>query len=174
MNLHDEHSSISNRLLGIVLCLLLSACSASPKTATTEERTVGQDRAAVENNGVQPPAGTTEGQAAVTRPGARCTTQLKQGYALRERIDKEYWQSRRAGTFRDQRDAFIARWEKEAGKWAAETKTVLLHIGGPAARDRFQNAQTPIGMVSGDVQWNNIRNYLRTRLAALDSICKMP
>ena len=163
-----------NKLLGIVLSLLLSACSALPKIPTTQEPPLRQSSAEVENNGLRPPAGTTEGQAAVTRPGARCTTQLKQGYALRERIDKEYWQSRRAGTFRDQRTALIARWEKEAGKWAAETKVMLLHIGGPPARDRFQNAQTPIGMVSGDVQWNNIRNYLRTRLAALDSICKMP
>jgi hypothetical protein len=166
--------SMTNKLLGMVLCLLLSACSASPKTATAEDPTLRQGSAEGANTGAQLPAGTTEGQAAVTRPGARCTTQLKQGYALRERIDKEYWQSRRAGTFRDQRETFIARWEKEAGKWAAETKAVLLHIGGPTARDRFQNAQTPIGMVSGDVQWNNIRNYLRTRLAALDSICKMP
>lgn len=166
--------SMMNKLLGIVLCLLISACSASPKIPTTEGPTVLQGAGDVGNNGARPPAGTTETQAAAARPGARCTTQLKQGYALRERIDTEYWQSRRAGTFRDQRDAFIARWEKEAGKWAAETKAVLLQIGGPAARDRFHNAQTPIGMVSGDVQWNNIRNYLRTRLAALDSICKMP
>ena len=125
--------STMNKLLGMVLCLLLSACSASPKTATAEDPTLRQSSAESENHGLQPPAGTTEGQASVTRPGARCTTQLKQGYALRERIDKEYWQSRRAGTFRDQRDAFIARWEKEAGKWAAETKAVLLHIGGPTA-----------------------------------------
>jgi hypothetical protein len=135
---------------------------------------VRQGRGEVENNGALPPAGTTEAQAAATRSEARCTTQLKQGYALRERIDKEYWQSRRAGTFRDQRDALTARWDKEAGKWAAETKAVLLQIGGPTAKARFQNAHTPIGMVSGDVQWNNIRNFLRTRLAALDSICKMP
>lgn len=165
---------MANKLLGIFLCLILSACSAPPKAPTTEERTVRQGSGEVEKKGELPPAGTTEAQAAATRPGSRCTMQLKHGYALRERIDNEYWQSRRAGTFRDQRDAFIARWEKEAGKWAAETKAVLLHIGGPTARDRFQNAQTPIGMVSGDVQWNNIRNYLRTRLAALDSICKMP
>ena len=174
MNLHSEHISLSNRLLGISLSLLLSACGASPKTTTTEEPTGRQGRGDVENNGAGPLAGTTEEHTAATRPGARCTTQLKQGYALKERIDTEYWQSRRAGTFRDQRDAFIARWEKETGKWAAETKAVLLQIGGPAAKDRFHNAQTPIGMVSGDVQWNNIRNYLRTRLAALDSICKMP
>ena len=43
----------------------------------------------------------------------------------------------------------MARWVKETGQWAAETKTVLLQIGGPTAKTRFQNAQTPIGMVSG-------------------------
>lgn len=166
--------STANTLLGISLSLLLSACSAPSKAPTAEERTLRQGGGDVENNSKLPPAGTSEAHASATRPGARCTTQLKQGYALRERIDKEYWQSRRAGTFRDQRDAFIARWGKESGKWAAETKAVLLQIGGPPARDRFHNAQTPIGMVSGDVQWNNIRNYLRTRLAALDSICKKP
>ena len=50
----------------------------------------------------------------------------------------------------------------------------FFEIGGPKAKGRFQNAQTPIGMVSGDVKWNNIRNFLRTRLAALESICKAP
>jgi len=154
---------MSNRLLGISFCLLLSACSA------TEESTVRQGPGDVANNGVRPPAATTEMHAA-----ASCTSKLKQGYALRERIDKEYWESRRTRTFQAQRDALIARWEKEAGRWAADTKAVLLTIGGPPAKNRFQNAHAPIGMVSGDVQWNNIRNYLRTRLAALDSICKMP
>ena len=165
---------MANKLLGIFLCLILSACSAPPKAPTTEERTVRQGSGEVEKKGELPPAGTTEAQAAATRPGSRCTMQLKHGYALRERIDNEYWQSRRAGTFRDQRDEFTARWGKEAGEWAAETRAVLLQIGGPTAKSRFQNAQTPIGMVSGDVQWNNIRNFLRTRLAALDSICKAP
>jgi hypothetical protein len=135
---------------------------------------VRQGSGEVEKKGELPPAGTTEAQTATTPPTSRCTKQLKQGYALRERIDNEYWQSRRAGTFRDQRDELTARWGKEAGEWAAETRAVLLQIGGPTAKSRFQNAQTPIGMVSGDVQWNNIRNFLRTRLAALDSICKTP
>jgi hypothetical protein len=121
-----------------------------------------------------PLEGTTETQAAVPPPDSRCIKQLKQGYALRERIDNEYWQSRRAGTFLDRRDEFTARWGEEAGEWAAETRAVLLQIGGPTAKGRFQNAQTPIGMVSGDVKWNNIRNFLRTRLAALESICKAP
>ena len=121
-----------------------------------------------------PPPGITEGQVAAAPPDPRCTTQLKQGYVLRERIDNEYWQSRRAGTFLERRDEFTARWGEEAGEWAAETRAVLLQIGGPTAKGRFQNAQTPIGMVSGDVKWNNIRNFLRTRLAALESICKAP
>jgi len=165
---------MANKLLGIFLCLILSACSAPPKAPTTEERTVRQGSGEVEKKADLPPAGTTEAQVATTPSESRCTKQLQQGYALRERIDNEYWQSRRAGTFRDQRDEFTARWGQEAGKWAAETRAVLLQIGGPTAKSRFQNAHTPIGMVSGDVQWNNIRNFLRTRLAALDSICKAP
>ena len=160
---------MANKLLGLFLFLILSACSATPKAPTTDEPTVRQDRGEVEK-----PAGTTEAHIATTPPEPRCTKQLKQGFALRERIDNEYWQSRRAGTFQDQREEFTARWGKEAGEWAAETRAVLLQIGGPTAKSRFQNAQTPIGMVSGDVQWNNIRNFLRTRLAALDSICKAP
>lgn len=163
-DLQGEHVSMANKLLGIVLILILSACSAPPKAPTTDERTVHQDSGEAEK-----PTGTTKAQ---TEP--RCTTQLTQGYALRERIDNEYWQSRRAGTFRDQRDELTARWGKEAGQWAAETRAVLLQIGGPTAKSRFQNAHTPIGMVSGDVQWNNIRNVLRTRLATLASICKTP
>lgn len=163
-DLQGEHVSMSIKLLGIALFLILSACSAPPKSPTTDERTVHQDSGEAEK-----PAGTTKAQ---IEP--RCTTQLTQGYALRERIDNEYWKSRRAGTFRDQRDELTARWGKEAGQWAAETRAVLLQIGGPTAKSRFQNAHTPIGMVSGDVQWNNIRNVLRTRLATLASICKTP
>ena len=168
-DLQGEHVSMANKLLGIFLFLILSACSAPLKVPATDERTVRQDSGEVEK-----PLGTTEGQTAATPSAPRCAKQLEHGYALRERIDNEYWQSRRAGTFRDQRDELTARWGKEAGIWAAETRAVLLQIGGPTAKSRFQNAQTPIGMVSGDVQWNNIRNFLRTRLAALASICKAP
>jgi len=184
--------STTNKLLGIVLCLMLSACSTPPKAPPTDERTIRQGSREVEklHTEIPPPgytggtearlkaepplAGTTEAQAATTQPNPRCTKQLEQGYALRERIDNEYWQSRRDGTFLDRRDEFTARWGEEAGKWADETRAVLLQIGGPTAKGRFQNAQTPIGMVSGDVKWNNIRNFLRTRLAALESICKSP
>ncbi len=164
-----EHMSMANKLLGIFLFLILSACSAPPKVPTTDEPTVRQDRGEVEK-----PAGTTEAHIATTPPEPRCTKQLKQGFALRERIDNEYWQSRRDGTFRDRSDEFTARWGEEAGQWADETRALLLQIGGPTAKSRFQNAKTPIGMVSGDVRWNNIRNFLRTRLAALTSICKAP
>ena len=108
------------------------------------------------------------------QPRDDAQSNLTVGYALRERIDNEYWQSRRAGPFLDRRDEFTARWGEEAGEWAAETRAVLLQIGGPTAKGRFQNARTPIGMVSGDVKWNNIRNFLRTRLAALELICKTP
>jgi hypothetical protein len=183
---------MTNKLLGIFLFLILSACSALPKAPTADERTVRQGSGEVEKlhtetplpgytSGMEPrlkaqlpPAGTTEAQAAATPPDPRCTKQLEHGYALRERIDNEYWQSRRAGTFLDRRDEFTAKWGEEAGEWAEATRAVLLQIGGPTAKGRFQNAQTPIGMVSGDVKWNNIRNFLRTRLAALESICKTP
>ena len=164
-----EHMSMANTLLGIVLVLMLSACSAPPKVPTTEERTVRQDSGKVEK-----PAGTSDVHTGTTPPEPRCTKQLKQGYALRARIDNEYWQRRRDGTFRDRSDEFTARWGEEAGQWADETKALLLQIGGPTAKSRFQNAKTPIGMVSGDVRWNNIRSFLRTRLAALASICKTP
>ena len=187
-----EQVSLTNKLLGIVLCLILSACSTPPKAPPTDERTVRQGSGEVEKlHAENPPpgytrgtearlkaepplAGTTETQVAPTPPDPRCTKQLEQGYALRERIDNEYWQSRRDGTFLERREEFTARWGEEAGKWADETRAVLLQIGGPTAKGRFQNAQTPIGMVSGDVKWNNIRNFLRTRLAALESICKSP
>ena len=183
---------MANKLSGIFLCLILSGCSTPPKAPTADERTMRQGSGEVEKlytenqppgftNGTEarlkselPLAGTTEAQAAATPPDSRCTKQVEQGYALRERIDNEYWQSRKAGTFQDQREEFTARWGKEAGEWADETRAVLLQIGGPTAKGRFQNAQTPIGMVSGDVKWNNIRNFLRTRLAALEPICKAP
>lgn len=161
--------SMANKLLGIFLFLILSACSAPLKVPTTDVPTVRQDRGEVKK-----PAGTTEAHIATTPPEPRCTKQLKQGFAMRERIDNEYWQSRRDGTFRDRSDEFTARWGEEAGQWADETRVLLLQIGGPTAKSRFQNAKTPIGMVSGDVRWNNIRNFLRTRLAALTSICKAP
>ena len=163
-----EHVSKTNKLLGIFLVLILSGCSAPPKVPT-DERAVRHESEAVET-----PERTTKSQTAATPAEPRCTKQLKQGYALRERIDNEYWQSRRDGTFRDRSDELTVKWGEEAGQWADETKIILLHIGGPSAKSRFQNAKTPIGMVSGDVRWNNIRNYLRTRLAALASICKTP
>jgi hypothetical protein len=161
--------SMANKLLGIFLCLILSACSAPPKAPTTDERTVRQVSGEVEK-----PAGTSEAQAATTPLESRCTKQLHRGYALRERIDNEYRQSRIDRTFLDRSDELTARWGEEAGQWSDETKALLLHIGGPTAKSRFQNAKTPIGMVSGDLRWNNIRNFLRTRLAALASICKAP
>jgi hypothetical protein len=164
-----EHVTMANKLLGIFLCLIFSACSTLPEAPTTEERAVRQDSGDIEK-----PGGTTEAKKPATPPAPRCTKQLDHGYTLRERIDNEYWQSRRDGTFRDRSDEFTARWGEEAGQWAAETKAVLLQIGGPTAKSRFQNAKAPIGMVSGDLRWNNIRNFLRTRLAALASICKAP
>jgi hypothetical protein len=167
-----EHVSRTHTLLGILLCVVFSACSTPPKVSTTDERIVHQGDGKVEQLLTEEPL--SEGQGAAVLPNSRCTKQLKQGYALRERIDSEYAQSRVAGTFRDRRDEFITRWSKEAGEWATETKAVLLQIGGLTARNRFQNAHQPIGMVSGDLGWNNIRNFLRTRLAALESICKAP
>jgi hypothetical protein len=129
---------MANKLLGVFLCLILSACSAPPKASTTAERTARQGSGEVgkpyaENpppgyiSGMDarlqtklPLAGTTEAQAAPTPPDPRCTKRLEQGYALRERIDNEYWQSRRAGTFLDQREELTARWGEEAGQWADE------------------------------------------------------
>jgi hypothetical protein len=166
---------MAKKLLGIFLCVILSACSTPSKAPITDERVTRQGSGEVEKlHTDNPPPEIAEGQAVTAPPDSRCTKQLKQGYALRERIDSEYGQSRVAGTFSDRRDEFTTRWSREAVKWAAETRVVLLQIGGPTAKSRFQNAHTPIGMVSGDVEWNNIRNFLRTRLAALESICKTP
>lgn len=168
-----KHVSRTHALLGILLCVVFSACSTPPKFPTTDERIVRQGDGKAEQLLTENPS-IPEGQGTAALPDSRCTKQLKQGYALRERIDSEYAQSRIAGTFRDRRDEFITRWSKETGEWAAETKAVLLQIGGLTAKNRFQNAHQPIGMVSGDVGWNNIRNFLRTRLATLESICKAP
>jgi hypothetical protein len=170
-----RHVARANNLLGMCLCLIFSACGTPSKAPTIDEPTVRQGSREVETLHTEnPPAGKAEQHAAATPSDSRCTKQLKQGYALRERIDSEYGQSRIAGTFRDRRDEFMTRWSREAAAWAAETKAVLLQIGGPTAKSRFQNAHAPIGMVNGDVGWNNIRNFLRTRLAALESICKAP
>ena len=157
--------SMANNLLGILLFLILSVYSAPSKAQTPEEAQVQAELS---------PIATTEAQPAAPPPAPKCTQQLEQGYALRERIDNEYRQSRRAGTFLGRKDAFTARWGKEAAEWAAETRAILLQIGGPTAKGRFLSAATPIGMVGGDVKWNNVRNFLRTRLAALASICKAP
>ena len=161
--------------IGICLCLILSACTTPSKAPTTDEPAVRQGGRDAETLRTEnPPSERIEKHAVPIPSDSRCTKQLKQGYALKERIDSEYGQSRIAGTFRDRRDEFMTRWSSEAAAWAAETKAVLLQIGGPTAKSRFQNAHAPIGMVNGDVGWNNIRNFLRTRLAALESICKGP
>ena len=167
--------SLARKLFSVMLCLTLSACSAPSKTPPTDERTLRQSPEGVKTVGPENPTPKpTEGHVAATPSDSRCIKQLKQGYALKERIDREYRQSRIAGTFRDRRDEFMTRWSREAAAWASETKAILLQIGGPAAKNRFQNAHAPIGMVDGDVGWNNIRKCRRTRLAALDSICKAP
>jgi hypothetical protein len=166
---------MANKLLGVLLFFTLSASSTLLMAATTDEQSMrhgGGEVEALHTDNSSP--GIAEGQAAAVPSDSRCIKQLKQGYALRERIDSEYGQSRIAGTFRDRRDEFTTRWSRETVKWATETRVVLLQIGGPTAKSRFQNAHTPIGMVSGDVGWNNVRNFLRTRLAALESICKAP
>lgn len=160
---------MANTLRGIFLLLILGACSAPPPAPTPDEPTVRQERGQREM-----PAETPEVPTATPPPDSRCTEQLHQGYALKERIDQEYWESRRAGTFFGRRDELTAKWSEGAGHWADQTRAVLLDIGGPTAKRQFQNAKTPIGTVSGDEKWNNIRNFLRTRLAALESICKAP
>ena len=86
--------SMANNLLGILLFLILSVYSAPSKAQTPEEAQVQAELS---------PIATTEAQPAAPPPAPKCTQQLKQGYALRERIDNEYWQSRRAGTFLDRR-----------------------------------------------------------------------
>jgi hypothetical protein len=81
--------SKANKLLGIFLFLILSACSAPSKAPTTDERTVRQGSGEVEKlhtenpppgytNGMEArlkaelsPAGTTEAQAAATPPAPR-------------------------------------------------------------------------------------------------------
>src|SRR5262245_10513971 len=108
---------MANKLLRIFLFLVLSACSAHHMAPNTEHRSARQDNGEVEN-----PTETTEVQTALTASASRCTKQLHQGYALRERIDNEYWQSRREGTFLGQRDEFTAKWSEEAGQWADETR----------------------------------------------------
>jgi len=163
---------MANTLLGVFLVLTLSASSTLLMAATTDEQSmqgiVEVETLQTDNPSLEIPEGATG------PPDSRCIKQLKKGYALRQRIDSEYGQSRIAGTFRNLRDEFTTRWSRDTVKWAAETRAVLLQIGGPTAKSRFQNAHTPIGMVSGDVGWNNTRNFLRTRLAALESICKRP
>ena len=166
---------MANKLPGVFLFLTLSASSTLSMAATTDEQSMLQGSGEVDTLHTDNPSPEiAEGHAPAAPPDTRCTKQLKQGYALRERIDSEYGQSRIAGTFRDRRDEFTTRWNRETVKWAVETRVVLLQIGGPTAKSRFQNAHTPIGMVSGNVGWNNVRNFLRTRLAALESICKAP
>ena len=57
---------------------------------TTDEGSVHQDRGEPEK-----PTITTEMSTATTPPEPRCAKQVNQGYALKDRIDTEYWQSRR-------------------------------------------------------------------------------
>ena len=80
---------MANKLLGIFLCLTLSACSAPSKAPTTDERTVRQGSGEAEKlhtenpppeytNGMDArlkaelsPVGTTEALAAATSPAPR-------------------------------------------------------------------------------------------------------
>jgi len=110
---------------------------------------------------------------AAPKQNTKCTERLESGYTVKEQIDGEYWQSQKAGTFQDRREELNSKWDRQAGVWAAETESVLLRIGGPVAKGRFQNSITPMGVfVNTDVKWNSIRNFLQGRLASLESICK--
>jgi hypothetical protein len=82
---------MANKLLGVFLCLILSASSTLLMAATTDERSMRQGSGEVETLHTDNPSPEiAEGHAAAAPPDSRCTKQLKQGYALRERIDSEY------------------------------------------------------------------------------------
>ncbi|MDP1769472.1 MAG: hypothetical protein Q8L74_11805 [Nitrospirota bacterium] len=107
-----------------------------------------------------------------TQPHPKCKQQLESGYALKEEIDNEYWYAKNAGTFQDRRDEFAGKWDRDAGRWAAETETILVQIGGPIERGRFRNAPiSATALNNTNAKWNGIRNYLQSRLSALDLIC---
>ena len=60
-----EHTPMANRLLGIFLCLILSACSTPPKMPNTDEQTVRQGSGQVEKLCTEkPPPGYTSGMEA--------------------------------------------------------------------------------------------------------------
>lgn len=112
------------------------------------------------------------GMPEATLPNPKCMKQLEKGYALKDDIDNEYWQTKRAGTFHDKMDEFRAKWNRDAGRWAAETEAVLVQISGPIDRGRFRNAPiSPTVLDNTNMYWNGVRNFLQGRLSALDSIC---
>lgn len=103
----------------------------------------------------------------------KCVRQLESGYALKDKIDSEYWSSRKSGIFQDRREEFTAGWDREAGQWGATTEAVLLELGGPIAKGKFRNAVIPATALDNtNTKWNGIRNFLQGRLLALESICK--
>lgn len=104
---------------------------------------------------------------------SRCTHQQEEGYALKETIDTEYWQTRHDGTFQPRREELIKRWNQLAVDWASRTETVLMEEGGNLKKERFKNAVIPsTGLHGTNDQWNSIRNFLQGRFIALESICQ--
>lgn len=103
---------------------------------------------------------------------SRCTQHQEEGYALKETIDTEYWQTRRDGTFQPRREELIKRWNQLAVDWNTRTETFLMEAGGHLKKGRFKNAVIPsTGLHGTNDQWNSIRNFLQGRLIALESIC---
>lgn len=103
---------------------------------------------------------------------SRCTQHQEEGYALKETIDAEYWQTRRDGTFQPRREELIKRWNQLTVDWTSRTETFLMEAGGHLKKGRFKNAVIPsTGLHGTNDQWNSIRNFLQGRLIALESIC---
>lgn len=101
-----------------------------------------------------------------------CIHQLEEGYALKDNIDKEYWQAKNDGTFQDRRESLIKIWNRSATDWGTRTEAILYREGGPIQKGRFRNATISSTALHGtNVEWNSIRNFLQGRLLALETIC---
>ncbi len=104
----------------------------------------------------------------------QCMQKLESGYALKGQIDREYWEARKAGVFKEQTqtEALINRWVNEAAHWERDTGALLVQIAGPSARGRFMNGEVSATVIAGNAKWNQVRNVIQARLAALEVICR--
>ncbi len=104
---------------------------------------------------------------------AACTQQQEQGYALQQRIEREYRWHRHEKTWHAHSKELISKWYAEVKEWLILTEGFVKSASGPLALGRFRNARIPTAVRAGEnYKWSGLMNFIRGKLEALDGFCQ--